>query len=87
MLLDGVIGQMDERLVYGLLAQGERVAAGADVAFAEQIASLVLQVATIYQHPETDVELPLVDKQRPLYVFLDDEDLRLDVCAEVGART
>ena len=29
-------------------------------------------------HPETDVKLPLIDKKRPLYVFLEYEDIAFD---------
>lgn len=83
-LLHRVVGQVDEGLVDGLLAQGERVATGPDVALTEQVASLVLQVAAVDQYPQADVKLALVDKQRALNVFLYDEHLRLHVGTEVG---
>lgn len=76
---------MHERLINRLLAQRERIATRSDIAFAEKIAPLVLEVAAIYQDPETDVKLSLVDKKGALDILLDDKDLGLDVGTEVGA--
>jgi hypothetical protein len=68
--LHSIVGKMDQRLVDALLSQLELVAAGANVAFFEEVALDVLEVDHVYQHPKTDVELPVINQERSLDVLL-----------------
>ena len=83
MLLHCVVCQVDKGLVNVLLVERKCVAARPDVALAEQVTLLILEVAAVDKDPEADVEFSTVDQQRSLDVLLDNEHLRFDVGAEV----
>ena len=73
MLLDGVVGEVDEVVVDVL--GGEGLGGGADVALAEEV-----DVHRFgQQRPHADVELPAVYQERPLHVLLDDERTRVQL--------
>ena len=85
MLLHCVICQVDKRLVNLILVKRKCVATRPDVALAEQVTLLILEVAAVNEDPEADVEFATVDQQRSLDVLLDNEHLRFDVGTEVWA--
>lgn len=73
-LLDCVVGQMDIGVITVIhIILGTR---SAKIAFFEKEALHFLGD----EDPDTDVELPVIDQERPLYVFLDHkvEGLRQD---------
>ena len=72
MLLDSVVGQMDEYIV--LLIKVKLVTRHANVALFEEVALVFWGD----QHPQSDIELALVDQQWLLYVLLDDKDIGFD---------
>ena len=72
MLLDGVVGQVDEWVVR--LVEVVLLSAHANVALLEVVALVLVR----YQNPQPNVELSLANQERPLNVLLDDEDVRFD---------
>ena len=73
-LLDGVICQVDEIIVKVLGIHGVGLTRSAKIPLPKEVNVHVLSQC----HPDTNVKLTLVDKQRFLYVLLDDEGLRSD---------
>ena len=76
MLLDSVVGQMDEYIV--LLIKVKLVTRHANVALFEEVALVFWGD----QHPQSDIELALVDQQWLLYVLLDDKDIAIIAFSE-----
>ena len=72
MFLDCVVGQMDNKVIK--LVKIVLLARHANVALLKVEAFVVGGD----HHPETDIELPLIDKQRPLYILLEHENITLD---------
>ena len=63
------VGEVDLELTGG----------GPQVALLENVQLMVL----VDQHPDPDVKFPIVEQERPLDVFLDDEGVVLDLVAGV----
>jgi hypothetical protein len=63
------VGEVDLELTGG----------GPQVALLENVQLMVL----VDQNPDPDVKLPIVEQERPLDVFLDDEGVVLDLVAGV----
>ena len=80
MLLDGVVGEMDEGVVDGGFGGGELLGGEAGVALLEEVDVVVV----VDERPVADVELAFVDEQRALDVLLDDEGFRFDPVALRG---
>lgn len=80
MLLDGVVGEMDEGVVDVGFGGGELLGGEAGVAFFEEVDVVVV----VDEGPVADVELAFVDEQRALDVLLDDEGLGFDPVALRG---
>ena len=80
MLLDCIVRQMHEGIVYILEVDTELTGRGPQVSLLEEEELLVL----IQEHPDTNVELALVDQQWPLDVLLDDERVVLDLVISSG---
>ena len=60
-LLDSIVGQMNERLIYAFLTQCELVRTGTNVTFFEEIALLILQIAAIDEDPKSDIKFTFVN--------------------------
>ena len=69
-LLHSIVGQVYKRLVDTLLAERELMAACSYVALFEQVALLILKVATVYQDPKSYIKLSLVYEQWLLDILL-----------------
>ena len=74
LFLDSVVGQVDSCIVHVLEVNAVLASRGPDVAFAEVVEVVVL----VEEHPDSDVELPLANQQRPFNVFLNNEGIMLD---------
>ena len=68
-LLNGVVGQVHESIVYVLEVNTKLGRRCAQISFLEEEQVVVL----VEQHPNTNVELASVDQQRSLDVLLDDK--------------
>ena len=79
-LLDRIIGQVDEIIVEVLSVHRVGLARRPQVALTEEVHVHIL----CQGHPDSYVELALVDEKGPLNVLLNDEGLRFDRWLRVG---
>ena len=79
-LLDRIIGQVDEIIVEVLRVHRVGLARRPQVALTEEVHVHI----QCQGHPDSDVELALVYEKRPLNVLLNDEGLRFDRWLRVG---
>ena len=79
-LLDRIIGQVDEIIVEVLSVHRVGLARRPQVALTEEVHVHILSQG----HPDSYVELALVDEKGPLNVLLNDEGLRFDRWLRVG---
>jgi hypothetical protein len=73
-LLNGIVGQMNEWLLDGLLAERELLGAHSYVGFFKQVTPLISQVTAVYKNPKTNVELSRVNQQGLFDILLDNKD-------------
>ena len=69
LLLDSIISQMNEVIIELGRVDAVRLARCADIALLEEVDVHIMRE----EHPDTDVELPLVDQKGSFDVLLDDE--------------
>ena len=78
LLLNSIVGQVDELVIRIERVDVVRLAGGAEVALFEKVDPAVV----VPQHPAPDVELPpTVDQQRFLDVFLENKRVVLEVAS------
>jgi len=66
---------MNEWLINRLLTQSELLRRRPDVTFSEQIAPHIMS----HEHPQSDIELSVIDQKRPFQIFLHHKNFSFDV--------